>query len=54
MLADASTGVGERKTLRLAGLLYIRDTDRALQFLIQTQPVSVTYLTRWWGRAGPA
>ncbi|MFT4193241.1 MAG: iron dicitrate transport regulator FecR, partial [Ottowia sp.] len=39
--------------LRVSGLFHIRDTDQALQFLIQTQPVSVTYLTRWWVMVGP-
>ncbi|MFT3717916.1 FecR domain-containing protein [Pseudorhodoferax sp.] len=39
--------------LRVSGLFHIRDTDQALQFLIQTQPVSVTYLTRWWVMVRP-
>lgn len=39
--------------LRVSGLFHVNDTDRALQFLVQTQPVSVTYRTRWWVRVGP-
>jgi transmembrane sensor len=39
--------------LRLSGTFHVNDTDRALQFLMQTQPVSVTYRTRWWVMVGP-
>lgn len=39
--------------LRVSGLLHTRDTDQALQFLVQTQPVSVHYLTRYWVWVGP-
>lgn len=34
--------------LRVSGLFHVRDTDQVLQFLVQTQPVSVTYRTRFW------
>lgn len=39
--------------LRLSGLFHIRNTDQALQFLVQTQPVSVIYRTRFWVAVGP-
>lgn len=39
--------------LRLSGLFHVKNTDRALQFLAQTQPVSVTYRTRLWVSVGP-
>jgi transmembrane sensor len=39
--------------LRVSGLVHTGDTDQALQFLVQTQPISVTYLTRYWVRVGP-
>ncbi|MDQ7743956.1 FecR family protein [Hydrogenophaga pseudoflava] len=39
--------------LRVSGLFHVRDTDQALQFLLQTQPISVTLTTRWWVRVGP-
>ncbi|MFT3664888.1 FecR domain-containing protein [Piscinibacter sp.] len=39
--------------LRVSGLFQVRDTDRTLQFLVQTQPVSVSYRTRWWVTVGP-
>lgn len=39
--------------LRLSGLFHVKDTDRALQFLVQTQPVSVTWRTRFWVSVGP-
>jgi transmembrane sensor len=40
--------------LRVSGLFHVADTDRALQFLLQTQPVSVSYRTRLWVVVGPA
>jgi transmembrane sensor len=40
--------------LRVSGLFHVADTDRALQFLLQTQPVSIRYLTRFWVAVGPA
>jgi len=39
--------------LRLSGIYHLRDTDEALQFLVQTQPVSVTLRTRFWVAVGP-
>ncbi|CAG9933956.1 FecR domain-containing protein [Candidatus Nitrotoga arctica] len=39
--------------LRLSGLFHVKETDRALQFLVQTQPISVTYHTRFWVTVGP-
>lgn len=40
--------------LRVSGVFHVGDTDRALQFLLQTQPVSVRYRTRLWVVVGPA
>lgn len=40
--------------LRVSGLFHIRNTDRTLQFLVQTLPISVTYRTRFWVSVGPA
>lgn len=34
--------------LRVSGIYHTRDTDQVLQFLVQTQPVTVTYYTRFW------
>lgn len=39
--------------LRVSGLFHVKDTDRALQFLAQTQPVRIGYRTRWWVTVGP-
>lgn len=39
--------------LRVSGVFHIKNTDQALQFLAQTQPVSVTYRTRLWVTVGP-
>jgi transmembrane sensor len=39
--------------LRVSGVFHVKDTDRALQFIRQTQPVSVVYRTRFWVRVGP-
>lgn len=39
--------------LRLSGLFHTRHTDQTLQFLVQTQPLSVTYRTRFWVTVGP-
>src|SRR5690606_1313609 len=33
--------------LPVSGIFHVKDTDKALQFLAQTQPVSVTYRTRF-------
>ncbi|MEQ4618776.1 MAG: FecR domain-containing protein [Corticimicrobacter sp.] len=38
--------------LRVSGLFHLQDTDRALQFLAQTQPVRIRYLTRYWVSVG--
>lgn len=38
---------------RVSGIFHVKDTDQALQFLAQTQPVSVTYRTRFWVIIGP-
>lgn len=40
--------------LRLSGTFHIGDTDRALQFLLQTLPIRIDYRTRWWVMVGPA
>lgn len=40
--------------LRVSGVYHVRDTDRALQFLLQTQPVEVVYRTRLWVSVGPS
>jgi transmembrane sensor len=39
--------------LRVSGLFQIWNTEQTLQFLAQTQPVSVTYRTRFWVSVGP-
>lgn len=39
--------------LRVSGVFHVRDTDQALRFLVQTQPVNVTYRTRWWVSVEP-
>ena len=39
--------------LRVSGLFQTRDTDQTLQFLMRTQPVSVSYRTRFWVSVGP-
>lgn len=33
---------------RVSGVFHVRDTDRALRFLTQVQPVTVRYRTRYW------
>jgi transmembrane sensor len=33
---------------RVSGVFHVRDTDRALRFLAQVQPVTVRYRTRYW------
>ncbi|MEK7881703.1 FecR domain-containing protein [Methyloversatilis sp. NSM2] len=33
---------------RVSGVFHVRDTDRALRFLAQVQPVVVRYRTRYW------
>ncbi len=40
--------------LRVSGIFHVRDTDQALRFLAQTQPVSITYRTRYWVTVAPA
>jgi transmembrane sensor len=39
---------------RVSGIYHIRDTDRALQFLAQTQVLRITYRTRFWVEIGAA
>lgn len=39
--------------LPISGIFHVKDTDKALQFLAQTQPISVTYRTRFWVMVGP-
>lgn len=39
--------------LRVSGLFHIRNTDQALQFLAETQPIRLTYRTRFWVSVGP-
>ncbi len=39
--------------LRVSGVFHVRDSDRALQFLAQTQPISVRLRTRYWVSVGP-
>lgn len=39
--------------LRVSGLFHVKDTDQALQFLAQTQPIKVSQRTRWWVSVGP-
>jgi transmembrane sensor len=40
--------------LRVSGLFHTGDSDETLQFLAQTQPISVRYHTRFWVAVGPA
>ncbi|MGJ7491726.1 FecR domain-containing protein [Variovorax sp. ZT4R33] len=40
--------------LRVSGVFHIKNTDQALQFLLQTMPIAVTYRTRFWVSVGPA
>jgi transmembrane sensor len=40
--------------LRLSGVFHVQETDRALRFLVQTQPISITWRTRFWAAVGPA
>lgn len=40
--------------LRVSGVFHVKDTDQALQFLLQTLPIAVTYRTRFWVSVGPA
>jgi transmembrane sensor len=39
--------------LRVSGTFHIKDTSQALQFIEQTQPVKVDYMTRFWVSVGP-
>jgi transmembrane sensor len=39
--------------LRLSGAFQLRDTDQTLNFIAQTQPVSITYHTRFWVSVQP-
>ncbi|MEM5429861.1 FecR domain-containing protein [Cupriavidus oxalaticus] len=40
--------------LRVSGAYRIADTDRALRFLAHSQPIRVSYRTRFWVMVGPA
>ncbi len=40
--------------LRVSGLFHIKDTDQALKFIAHTQPIALTYRTRFWVSVGPA
>lgn len=40
--------------LRVSGVFHVKDTDRALHFLVQTLPVSLSWRTRYWVSVGPA
>lgn len=40
--------------LLVSGVFRVDDTDRTLRFLSQSQPVRVSYLTRFWVMVGPA
>lgn len=39
--------------LRVSGVFHIKNTDQALQFLVQTQPINVVYRTRFWVTVEP-
>lgn len=39
--------------LRLSGTYQLRDTDQALRFLAQTQPLRIRMHTRWWVQVEP-
>lgn len=39
--------------LPVSGLFHVNNTDQVLQFLAQTQPISITYRTRLWVIVGP-
>lgn len=39
--------------LQLSGTFHLRDTDQTLNFIAQTQPVSITYHTRFWVSVHP-
>lgn len=38
--------------LPISGILHVGDTDRTLRFLAQTQPIELTYYSRFWVRVG--
>ncbi|MCB4811902.1 FecR domain-containing protein [Methylovorus menthalis] len=40
--------------LRVSGLFHIKDTDKTLQFLADTQPIRLSFRTRLWVSVGPA
>lgn len=40
--------------LRVSGLFHLKDTDQTLQFLAHTQPIALTYRTRFWVSVGHA
>lgn len=39
--------------LRLSGVFHLRDSDQTLHFIAQTQPVTITYHTRFWVSVQP-
>lgn len=39
--------------LRVSGVFHIKNTDQALNFIAQTQPISVVYRTRFWVTVEP-
>lgn len=40
--------------LRVSGTYHLRDIDQTLRFLQQTQPIRITWRTRFWVSVGPA
>lgn len=42
------------KDLRVSGIFHLKNTDQALQFLVQTQPIKVSYRTRFWVLVTPS
>lgn len=42
------------KDLRVSGIFHLKNTDQALQFLVQTQPIKVSYRTRFWVSVTPS
>jgi len=41
------------KELRVSGIFHLKNTDQALQFLVQTQPIKLNYRTRFWVSVSP-
>ncbi|MDO8825790.1 FecR domain-containing protein [Methylophaga sp.] len=40
--------------LRVSGTFHLKNTDQALQFLVQTQPIKISYRTRFWVSVSPS